>query len=121
MHEDHCNSDIRDSRLTNNRGNSYLSIYKCGEIDGLQIEGNDISVPGNIADIYVVANRNSGDQPCRNVRIIENITRSNGILIAGSPASKNVVEGNVHKGKDGGFLKNEAKAAVRGNRNYTSG
>lgn len=102
----------------NNKGNSYLSIYKCGPIDGLLIEGNDISVPGKIADIYVVANRNSGNQPRRNVRIVNNVTRSNGILIAGSPASKNVVEDNVHKGKSAGYLKNEANAAVRGNKNY---
>ena len=121
MHEDHCNSDIRDSRLTNNKGNSYLSIYKCGEINGLLVEGNDISVPGDIADIFVMANRNSGNQPCRNVRIVNNVTRSNGILIAGSPAAKNVVEGNTHLGKKPGYLKNEAMAMVRGNKNYTSG
>jgi hypothetical protein len=118
MHEDHCNSDIRESRLTNNKGNSYLSIYKCGVIDGLLVEGNDISVPSSIADIYIVANRNSGNQPCRNVSILNNTTRSNGILIAGSPASNNVVKGNVHKGKSQGYLKNEAKAEVSGNKNY---
>lgn len=118
MHEDHCNSDIRNSRLTNNRGNSYLSIYKCGIIDGLLVEGNDISVPSSIADIYVVANRNSGKQPCRNVTIRNNTTRSNGILLSGSPAKNNLIEGNVHKGKSAGYLKNEAKAKVKGNKNY---
>ena len=69
MHEDHCNSTVADSRLVGNKVNSYLSIYKCGSIDGLHVEGNDVSVPGDIADIFVVANRNSGDQPCRNVAI----------------------------------------------------
>ena len=83
------------------------------------VEGNDISVPSTITDIYIVANRNSGNQPCRNVRIVNNVTRSNGILIAGSPASNNVVQGNVHKGKNAGYLKNDAKAEVRGNKNYT--
>ncbi len=117
MHEDHCNSDIRDSRLTNNRGNSYLSIYKCGTIDGLHIEGNDISVPGKIADIYVVANRNSGSQPCRNVRILNNVTRSHGIQIAGDPGENNLVKGNEHIG-GGGKLTNEARAKVEGNRGY---
>jgi len=119
MHEDHCNSDIRDSRLTNNKGNSYLSIYKCGTIDGLHIEGNDISVPGKIADIYVVANRNSGSQPCRNVRILNNVTRSHGIQIAGDPGENNLVKGNQHIG-GGGKLTNEARAKVEGNRGYGS-
>ena len=117
MHEDHCNSDIRDSRLTNNKGNSYLSLYKCGTIDGLLVEGNDISVPGKIADIYVVANRNSGKQPCRNVSIIGNITRSHGIHIAGDPAKNNLVKGNEHIG-GGGKLTNEAKAKIEGNKGY---
>ena len=118
MHEDHCNSTLVDSRLVGNKVNSYLSIYKCGSIDGLQVENNDVSVPGQIADIFVVANRNSGNQPCKNVSIVNNVTRSNGILIAGSPASKNVVQGNTHKGKGAGYLKNEAKAKVSGNKNY---
>ena len=47
MHEDHCNSAIVDSRLVGNRVNSYLSIYKCGPIDGLhQIFNNDRIGPG---------------------------------------------------------------------------
>ena len=121
MHEDHFNSTILDSRLARNRVNSYLSIYKCGPIDGLVIEDNDVSTPGDIADIYVVANRNSGEQPCRNVTIADNITRSNGIHIAGSPASGNVVRGNVHQGKAPGFLRNEAGARIEGNRNYREG
>ena len=120
MHEDHCNSDLRGSRLVGNKGNSYLSIYKCGVIDGLLVEGNDISTPGGIADIYVVADRNSGRQPCRNVTIRNNKTRSNGILIAGSPAASNVVEGNTHLGGKPGYLKNEAKAKLRGNKNYAA-
>ena len=118
MHEDHCNSDIRDSRLVGNKGNSYLSIYKCGTIDGLHIEGNDLSVPGKIADIYVVANRNSSKQPCRNVTIADNITRSNGVQISGDPAKGNVVKGNQHIG-GGGKITNEAKAKLEGNKGYS--
>jgi hypothetical protein len=117
MHEDHCNSDIRDSQLVNNRGNSYLSIYKCGAIDGLLIQGNDISTPGNIDDIYVVADRNSGPQPCRNVTIADNTTRSNGIRLAGSPASGNVIRDNRHVGGQG-TIHNQAKAKLSGNRDY---
>lgn len=117
MHEDHCNSDIRDSRLTNNKVNSYLSIYKCGAIDGLLVEGNDVSTPGDIPDIFVVADRNSGPQPCRNVTITGNTTRSNGIIIQGSPAKNNVVKDNRHAGKDGKLI-NKANAKVSGNKGY---
>jgi hypothetical protein len=117
MHEDHCNSDIRDSRLTNNTVNSYLSLYKCGLIDGLVIEGNDVSTPGKIADIFVVADRNSGPQPCRNVTISNNVTRSNGILIQGAPAANNVVKDNRHQG-GGGSITNNAQAKLSGNQGY---
>jgi hypothetical protein len=119
MHEDHCNSDLRDSRLTNNKGNSYLSLYKCGTIDGLLVEGNDLSVPGDIADIYVVANRNSGPQPCRNVTTRKNLTRSNGIHMAGEPGQKNEIRDNEHIG-GGGKITNEAKAKVEGNKGYAA-
>lgn len=117
MHEDHCNSTIRDSRLTNNKVNSYLSIYKCGTIDGLLIEGNDVSTPGDISDIFVVADRNSGPQACRNVTIAGNTTRSNGILIQGSPASGNIIRGNQHVGGVGA-IKNKANAKLSGNKGY---
>jgi len=117
MHEDHCNSDLRESVLKGNRVNSYLSIYKCGPIDGLLIEDNDVSVPGGIADIYVVANRNAGPQPCHNVTIVNNTTHRNGIHIAGSPAKNNVIKANRHKGT-GGKITNEAKAKVVGNQGY---
>jgi hypothetical protein len=48
-----------------------------------------------------------------------NPTRSNGILLAGTPSKDNLIEGNVHKGKSPGYLINEARATVRGNKNYT--
>jgi hypothetical protein len=71
----------------------------------------------NIADIYVVANRNSGDQPCRNVTIQNNITRSHGIHIAGAPALGNIIKDNEHIG-GGGKLTDEAKAKLEGNKGY---
>jgi hypothetical protein len=116
MHEDHCNSTIKDSRLVGNRGNTYLSIYKCGEIDGLVVEGNDIRVERGNA-IFVVADRNSGPQPCRNVTIAGNVTAGGGIVIAGSPASGNVVKGNRHAG-GGGRIDNRAKAVLEANTGY---
>ncbi|HEX41702.1 MAG TPA: hypothetical protein ENN81_06525 [Phycisphaerales bacterium] len=48
MHENHCNAHIKDSRLVNNRGNAYLSLYKTG---GILIKGDPASnnvVKGNV-------------------------------------------------------------------------
>lgn len=86
-------------------------------IDGLLVEGNDVSTPGSIPDIFVVADRNSGPQPCRNVTIANNVTRSNGILLQGSPASNNVIQGNRQLGGQG-TIRNLAKAKVTGNKGY---
>ena len=126
MHEDHCNSTIKDSRLTNNRGNTYLSLYKCGPINGLLVEGNDIrlgdgkQVIAGGAAIYVVADRNSGRQPIRNVAITGNTTAGGGIRIAGDPAETCTVSNNKHIGP-GGSIANEAKATLSGNAGYTLG
>ena len=117
MHEDHANCTVFDSRLINNRGNSYLSIFKTGGINGLVVRGNDIRTPGGISAIYVVADKNSGRYQCRNVTIEDNTTAGSGIEIGGSPASGNVVRNNRHSGP-GGRLINRADAAVEGNTGY---
>jgi hypothetical protein len=120
MHENHCNSSIVDSRLINNRGNSYLSLYHVGAIDGLHIEGNDISTPGRISDIYVTAPRHKaqGDFPIRRVTILKNITRSNGIRVMGWPGERVVIRENRHAGTTLGMILNEAGAEVTQNTNY---
>ena len=106
MHENHCNSAIIDSVLRNNRGNTYLSLYKTGSIDGLLIEGNDIRVekrddrdaPGinRAIAIFVESDhdiRKNNRGPCCNVTIINNTTVG-GILLGGQPSSGNIVQGN---------------------------
>jgi hypothetical protein len=120
MHENHCNSSIVDSRLINNRGNSYLSLYHVGAIDGLHIEGNDISTPGRISDIYVTAPRHKaeGDFPIRRVTIVNNTTRSNGIRVMGWPAEKVVIKDNRHAGATPGVILNEAQAELANNTHY---
>ncbi|HOX02115.1 MAG TPA: hypothetical protein P5555_07105 [Candidatus Paceibacterota bacterium] len=120
MHEDHCNSTILDSRLVRNRGNSYLSLFHVGQIDGLHVEGNDISTPGNISDIYVCAPRHKkpGDFPIRRVAILSNTTRSNGIRVMGWPAERVVVRANRHAGPKPGKILNEAGAELADNANY---
>ncbi len=120
MHEDHCNSTIVDSRLVNNRGNSYLSLFHVGEINGLHVEGNDTSAQAGDSDIYVAAARHkkSGDFPIRRVTIVKNVTRTNGIRVQGWPSEKVVVKGNRHLGAMPGKLLNEANAEVANNTNY---
>jgi hypothetical protein len=117
MHEDHVNSTILDSKLIGNKGNSYLSMYKCAGIDGLVVRGNEIRTAGGIDAIYVVANRNKATFPCRNVTIEGNVTAGSGIRIAGEPGEGNVVRGNRHEGP-GGKLRNEAAADCRDNTGY---
>lgn len=117
MHENHCNSHIRDSRLVGNRGNAYLSLYKTGGIDGLLVEDNDVTVDRGLA-IFVESDHDSRRRgPCRRVTIAGNRTSGGGILIAGQPASDNVVRGNRHTGK-GGIIRNRANARIEGNEGY---
>lgn len=124
MHEDHVNSTVKDSVLTNNRGNTYLSIYKTAGIDGLLVEGNEIrlsdgrqSIAGGSA-IFVSADRTRDRFPCRNVRIVNNVTAGGGILISGTPAENNVVRGNRHEGEVKAKILNRAAAQVEGNEGY---
>lgn len=122
MHEGHANSVIRDSKLINNKGNAYISMYLTAGIDGLLIAGNDIRPQGpgtdtRIATIFVNANRNYDKHYCRNVRIIDNVTFGSGILIAGEPAENNLIKGNRHIGPQG-TIRNQASAVVEDNVGY---
>jgi hypothetical protein len=121
MHEDHVNSTVKDSVLTNNRGNAYLSIYQTAGIDGLRVEGNEIRIDrgaGGEPAIHVTANRTNDPFPCRNVRILNNTVSGRGILISGSPAENNVVKGNRAVGATPQTIKNEANAAVEDNTGF---
>jgi hypothetical protein len=114
MHEDHVNSTVRDSKLINNKGNTYISIYKTGGIDGLRIEGNTIR-----DGIMAVADRNSGRHPCKNVRIVGNTTHGGRIHIAGHPAAGNVVKDNRNLGDEPARLINDAEAKLANNKGFT--
>ncbi len=110
MHEDHVNSLINDSRIIGNVGNTYISIYKTGGIDGLIIKENEIE-----SQIYVVANRNRGDYFCNNVLIENNKTPV--IRIEGNPAKNNVIKDNVSPATQGEII-NKAKAKLINNKGY---
>jgi hypothetical protein len=121
MHEDHVNSTVKDSVLTHNRGNTYLSICQTAGIDGLLVEGNDIRLREDRREpaIHVTANRTNDPFPCRNVKIINNTVAGGGILISGSPAQNNIVEGNQALGSAPRKIENQANAVVEDNENFT--
>ncbi len=121
MHEDHVNSTVKDSILTNNRGNAYLSIYQTAGIDGLLVERNDIHIGHGASGepaIRVTANRTNQAFPCRNVRILNNTLSGRGILISGSPAENNLVKGNRAVGTVAQKIRNEARAVVENNEGF---
>jgi hypothetical protein len=121
MHEGHCNSAVLDSRVINNRGNAYISIYHTGGVDGLLIEGNhiqpDLKIASNIGAIYVVADRNKTPYPCTGVKIIDNTVGGTGIVIRGTPGEGNLVKGNRAVG-DRATISNEAAAEIRDNTGF---
>ena len=117
MHEDHVNATIKDSVLTNNRGNAYLSLYKTAGIDGLLVEGNTITVDRGAA-VYVSANRTKTTFPIANARIVGNTLTGGGILLAGSPASGCAVTGNTYRGPGTGTIDLQAKAEVADNKGF---
>lgn len=111
MHEDHVNSIIKDSKLIGNIGNTYISIYKTGGIDGLLVKGNHID-----SQIFVVANRNRGPFFCRDVTIEDNFTPV--IRIAGEPADNNIIRNNTNPITKPGRIHNEANARLSNNKGY---
>jgi hypothetical protein len=127
MHEDHSNSTVKDSILTGNKGNAYLSIYKTAGIDGLLVEGNDIRLAdnaGTLPAIFVASNRTNDAFPTRNVKIIHNTVGGQGILIDGSKDSTgNLIKGNKTAGpcyaKGGEYvITNQANAKVEDNQGF---
>lgn len=121
MHEDHVNSTVRDSVLTNNRGNAYLSIYQTAGIDGLLVEGNELRIDRGASGepaIHVTANRTHEPFPCRNVRIVNNTVFSRGILLSGSPGEHNLIQGNRARGETPQRIRNQANAVVEDNAGF---
>ncbi|MCS7180497.1 MAG: hypothetical protein NZ891_04000, partial [bacterium] len=127
MHEAHCNSTVLNSKIMNNKGNAYISIYFTGGVNGLIIKENEIRTSGGISAIYVVSNQYRGKKDgkkiwekfeCKNVHIINNITSGSGITLAGEPSENNVIKGNKHIGEQKGQILLGTKAVVEDNENY---
>lgn len=127
MHEDHVNSIVKDSVLTNNRGNAYISIFKTAGIEGLLVESNEIRIDegaGSEAAIMVAACRVNEGFCCRNVRFLNNTVSGRGILIEGTPeeSTGNLIRGNKAVGqpfgKEGHVIQNQANATVENNEGF---
>lgn len=118
MHEDHCNSTIKDSVLRGNKGNRYLSLYWCAGIDGLLVEDNRITVDQQKdAAIFVDANRTNALFPVRNVTIRNNQVNGD-IRISGSPGENNIVSGNRFSGQGEARIDNFCNARLENNQGF---
>lgn len=118
MHEGHVNSNIKDSVLSFNKGNTYLSMWHVGGIDGFVVEGNDIRIGDKHPAIYVVADRGKKPFEIKGV-VIKGNTASSNIVIGGSPAANNAVVNNVYNGPATGKIINRAQATVENNKGFT--
>jgi len=121
MHESHCNVDIRDSKLINNKGNSYLCLWRA-PMNGLLIKGNEIDTPNKMWGAICVNGRTHRSKKkliIKNVHILDNITRQAGIMIVGKEGENNIIKGNRHEGPNG-FIRNliDPKAEVSDNEGY---
>lgn len=117
MHEGHVNSGIKGSVLSFNKGNTYLSMWHVGGIDGLVVEGNELNLADDHPAIYVVADRAKKSHPIKDV-LIKGNRASSKIVIGGSPANNNAVVDNVYTGKGVGKIINRADARVQNNKGF---
>jgi hypothetical protein len=126
MHENHTNSKVLDSRVTGNRGNAYICIWRV-EVDGLDVRGNDIALPpSQCAAITVLGKKKNfkGDCPVRRLAVVDNVTRGAGdakadaIRVEGLPTDKVTIEGNRHFGAAAGLLWNGTCADATRNKHY---
>jgi hypothetical protein len=126
MHEQHCNSIIKDSKLMYNIGNTYLCIWRT-PIDGLLIKGNIIRpFPGTMGKwgmpaICVMGERHKTrvQLPVNNCHIVDNITENLGIqMLAAKGGTNNVIRNNRHVGGMPARLQNQAGARAENNTGY---
>lgn len=121
MHEQHSNVDIRDSKLINNKGNSYLCLWRA-PMNGLLIKGNEIDTPNTMWGAICVNGRTHKSKQLltvKNVHIVDNVTKRAGIMMMGKDGENNIIKGNRHEGENG-FIRNliEPKAEVSDNKGY---
>jgi hypothetical protein len=126
MHENHTNSKVLESRISGNRGNAYICLWRV-EVDGLEIRGNDVTVsPGQWAALTVLGKKKNfkGDCPVRRLNVMDNVTRGagdarvDGIRVEGVPTERVAIEDNRHVGAAAGVLWNGSCADATRNKNY---
>lgn len=125
MHESHCNTSIKESRLLYNVGNRYLCMWRV-PVDGLEIRGNIIRVApssqaGRQTAICVLGKVHRGKtlHEVKNVHIIDNLTEGTGIRLHGLDGGNNIIRGNRHIGPTPGTIELPlTNVVVEGNFNY---
>ena len=95
-------------------GDVYRSRSGAEQAAMVFVEGNEVP------SIMVVADRNSGRFPIRNVRIENNVVGAgkSSIRVAGDPAENVVIKNNRHKGEGEAVIVNQANAKVSGNKGF---
>jgi hypothetical protein len=123
MHEAHCNTSIKGSRLLYNVGNRYLCMWRV-PMDGLEIRGNIIRLAttgaGGKPAICIQGQVHRADtlHPIRDVCIVDNVTEG-GIRLHGLDAGGNLVRGNRHVGPEPASIERTIQgAAIENNENY---
>jgi hypothetical protein len=123
MHESHCNTSIKGSRLLYNIGNRYICMWRV-PVDGLEIRGNIIRTGlirrGAKPAICVQGqvHREKTLHPIKDCHIINNIT-DGGMRLHGKDGGGNIVRGNRHIGPEpASFELSIEDAVVEDNENY---
>jgi hypothetical protein len=129
MHENHTNSIVLNSRITDNTGNAYVCLWRV-PVDGLLIEGNTIDATGWRRGIWVFGTKRHIDAPCpvADCRILNNTitagdedTPGEGpveLLIMGAAPEDNIVRNNRYEGPAKARLVNAADAEMEGNTGF---
>jgi hypothetical protein len=123
MHEAHCNTSIKGSKLLYNVGNRYLCVWRV-PMDGLEIRGNIIRLATTDAGakpaicIQGQVHKANTLHPIKDVHIVDNVTEG-GIRLHGEDAGGNLIRGNRNVSPGPGSIELTIKGAVvEGNENY---
>ncbi len=116
-------TSINGVTIQNNRGNSYIGLYKVPDIENVVIRNNEVLAGGpgtqlrNVL-IYVSADTNNGPNSMSNVRIEDN-TINGGILAkASSGGQRNIIQNNRSQGGNNSKIDYSCSVEVRDNSGF---
>ena len=97
MHENHHNSFLIDSKMTDNVGNQYLCFWTV-PINGLVVTGNTITEDSDAIHILGAA------KEVRNVRVANNTVKQGKINVSAGTPENIVIESNTYTGTPPGII-----------------